>query len=545
MTSSDEQITIEGLTKAFGETVVLHHVDFCLRRGVVQGLIGANGAGKSVLIKHLAGYYVPTTCDALRIHGRDASWPIDARRDGIAVIHQEQGFVENLSVIENTLVQRLAASGFASRIRWSRARRDVREAFDRVGLDAVELDSPIAELSPGQRALVAVARALLEIDDRKGEQSASSKRLGKSGYDDVTFILDEPTASLGPADARAVLAQVKALAGLGAAILLVTHRLEELREVVSNAVVLRSGHVVYDGVMPEADAEIETLMFGERVSAPAPVPAAVGKANGSASSPDSPGGTRLRVLTSGGELLQPALELRSGEVVGVSGLRDAGHEELAYRIVGATHPAAEVEVEGGPARTLDPRSARSAGIVLVPGNREREALWMAGTVLENLVVARRSSRVPVSSSEERSWGQDAIDAALVVPPDLDRSVSTLSGGNQQKVSLARWFTPKATGPRGKAQNDVRILLVHEPTQGIDLHTRRQILAGLRRQAAEQNIAVAVFSSDYEALVEVTDRVVVFCDGRIQQELRQPFDGIAIESAAYSIGDPNVPVREDD
>jgi ribose transport system ATP-binding protein len=496
--ASETLLSIRGLRKSFGDTQVLKGVDFDLVAGEVHGLLGANGAGKSTLVRHLSGYYTPTSSDSVQVRGHSAHWPLDAGQYHVATVHQEQAFCDTMTVLENCLAHRLGVAPGLRPISWRRARLEVRAAVERVGLK-VGLDWDVARLSPGERALLAMARALMQVDPSVG----------------TILILDEPTAVLGPDDANDVLMRAAEVAKDGGGVILVTHRLEEMRAVASRVAILREGTFVFDGPMDESNARVEELMFtlpDGRSADPPGAPQPVASPSG------GPG--RLSVVAVKGQPLERPIVLAAGEVVGVTGLRGAGHEELAHEIVGGLSPAATIELDGR-TLTLTPRSAAQAGVVLVSGNRQREALWLAGSVFENLTTVRRDGRHGrLRPGTERQWVRDATAQAGVTPNDVDRLVSTFSGGNQQKISMARWLS--APG--------VRVMLVHEPTQGIDLHARRQILTHLRAMARERDVAVAVFSSDYEALAAVSDRVLVVRAGQVETELTDSITEDRIEAA---------------
>jgi ribose transport system ATP-binding protein len=510
-------LQVRGLSKDFGSARVLADVDLTLAPGRIYGLLGANGAGKSTLVKHLTGYHVPTACRELRVYGEARDWPL--REPGIVAVHQDQGFVDSMSLLENVTIRELSDRPLRRVVRWSVLERRVRHVLARVGLN-LDPHRLVSTLTPGQRALLALARALLNVDGLDPERTI--------------VLLDEPTAALGPADSAEILARARELSEQGAGVVLITHRLDEVRSVAHSVCVLRDGRVVLDGPMPGQDETVEKLMFGTATDRrskstagrprPGPEPAAAPTAPAEPGAPPQVVSRRpaLEVTAVGTRPMTEPLRLFAGEIVGVTGLRGSGHEELAYQILGVAPPPAAVLVEGFPAR-LNARSAARAGIVLISGSRQRDGLWLAGTVFENLVAGRRRPRgwnVLIRRKDDRAWAAAAIQAAHVNPPLLDWPVSTFSGGNQQKVCMARWL----------GDPTVRVLLIHEPTQGIDLRARRDIMNQLREQARNLNVAVAVFSSDSEALASVADRVVILRHGQIVDELTSDLTEHHIDAA---------------
>jgi ribose transport system ATP-binding protein len=512
-------LRLGGLGMGFGAVTVLRDLDLSLDGGSVHALLGANGAGKSTLIKLLTGRYLPTEQGEVWTAGVRDSWPIAASgRLTLAAVHQDPGLWDQMSILENIAVGDLGKGIPVRPLGLRRLRGGVEELLAELGV-ARPVTTKIHRLSPGERALVGVARALWELRQSSG------------GASDRLLILDEPTAALGRKDADRILDRIRALARSGLAVLFVTHRLGEVREYADTVTVLRDGHAIYRGPLPDTDREIERLMFGQVPLAATGTSSAGPTDGGSAAvAPADPlkrtAPVAIKVLSVDTTDLTPPIIVHKHEVVGITGLLGGVHETLPYKLVGVGGQAS-VEI-GGDKRVLTPRSAGTAGVAVLPANRARDAIWLGGTVHENLVCAwaagddHRSLVIHRKGEMARVW--ETIRDVGVVPLDPKRVIGTLSGGNQQKVSLGRALT----GTR------VKVLIAHEPVQGIDLNARREVIALIRRFAVEAGAAVGISSVDYELLAEACDRVLVFGrNGQVATELVRGTTPQEIEAACLS------------
>jgi ABC-type sugar transport system ATPase subunit len=458
----------------------------------VHALLGENGAGKSTLIKMVAGVVSPDLGqvmvggDTLRFGS-----PHEAMRIGVATLFQELSTVGGLSVAENVLLGRPTPSRFGV-VRWRQLNERARELFAALGQD-LDVTRDADGLSPVGQTMTALARAL----------SQESRLL----------ILDEPTAALTDAETSQLFAAIERLQARGIAILYVSHRLEEVFGIADRFTVLRNGQKVDEGDLAATSVDgVIAAMAGRPIEAIFP--------------PWEPtvAQPRLRAEGLSGRRIEAAsLELRAGEVLGVAGLAGSGRSELLRLIAGASRRhAGTIELDG---RSFQPSSvghAQAHGVVLVPPERRSQAL-VPDSVERNLNVTtidrHAMARLVVSPRREREHAKQLWDSLDVRARSLDQEVLTLSGGNQQKVVLARFLALRP-----------RVLLLDEPTRGVDMTTKTQIYA-LIRQLATQGTAVLMVSSELVELIGLCDRIVVLHDGRIAGEFQ---GGEATEEALLRV-----------
>lgn len=487
---SDPVVALEKVSKSFDGVTVLHEVDLAILPGEVHGLVGENGSGKSTLVKILAGMHTPDRGARVRLRGRTVPLPVrDPLRHGLAVVHQDLALVASMSVADNVGI----ATGFerplAAPIDRRREARIVGELAASFGL-ALDPNRPVGELSPAERAVVAILRALRGLGE------------GRRGS---AIVLDEPTAALPRGESLRLLELLRRLARNGTAVLYVSHRLSEVLALCDRISVLRNGRLVATRDAARShQPEIARLMLGYELGD---------------FYPDKRAGARETVRLevrdlSGGAVRGVSLEVGAGEILGVTGLAGMGHDDLPYLVAGGRkRRAGTVSVDGRlvDGRPVDGsvRSAKRAGVELVPGDRQRDALWLGGTVAENLTLPRlgelwRGLRIrpkrelELAAREMRRFG--------VQPPAPSLEIAKLSGGNQQKVVLARslWRSP-------------RVLLLHEPTQGVDVGAKKEIL-GVVRGAAAGGAAVVVCSSDFEEVAQLCHRVLILRYGTVSAAL---------------------------
>lgn len=481
-------LSIRGLSKTFGGARALIDVDLDLYAGEIHGLLGQNGSGKSTLIKILGGYHSPDA-GTVMLNGLDLQLPIARPQDhGIAIIHQDLGLVDSMSVLENVGI----SDGYGCRglrpISWGRVRRETSEVMQRLGAH-LDLDARLGTLSPSDHSIVAVVRAL---------------RLLSLSAEAHIFILDEPTAYLGPAESERVLATMRAVANHGAAVVFVSHKMGEVIQATDRCTVLRDGQVVTTAMTAETKArDLVTLQLGREMGDFYPPLADLPRDD--------------VVLEVVGLCASPAtnvdLHVRSGEIVGLTGLVGMGQDAVIEAIAGARNR--DEGVIRRPGRDPLPagvRAATSQGVALVPADRKRDGLWLDATSVENFALpsavrARPWSRLAPRREYERARG--ALAQVGVQPLRPGDRTGALSGGNQQKVLMAKWL---ADAPD--------VLLLHEPTQGVDAGARRDILA-LVNQTAGDGVGVVVCSTDYEQLAAICHRVLVLRDGVVAEELHQP------------------------
>lgn len=475
-------LTMSGITKAFPGVRALDGVDLEVRSGEVHCLLGQNGAGKSTLIKVLAGAHQP---DAGEITWRGApvtlKSPIAAMRLGIATIYQELDLVEGLSVAENVFLgHEPTTAGFV--VRGRRARDATAGLLRRLGHAEIDPGRPVAELSAAQRQIVSMARAL--------------------SHDVRLIVMDEPSAALDPDETANLFRIVAGLTAAGVAVVYISHRLEEIRRIGHRVTVLKDGRAVAGG-LPAADTptrDIVAMMTGRNVEYvfPEPRPAA--------GAPTARPVLTVEGLAREGEFAPVDLELRPGEIVGLAGLVGSGRSEILETVYGARRPTAGgVLVDGRPLRPGSVRAAVRAGIGLAPEERKAQGLLMLESVTRNVSVsslARFSRAGWLDRTAERDAARRATRELSLRPDNPDAPVRTLSGGNQQKAVLARWLL------RG-----CRVLLLDEPTRGVDVGARAELYAVIRR-LADDGLAVLLVSSEVPEVLGLADRVLVLREGRV-------------------------------
>ncbi|WP_175439422.1 sugar ABC transporter ATP-binding protein [Streptomyces vilmorinianum] len=471
---------MSGITKSFPGVRALDGVDLEVAPGEVHCLLGQNGAGKSTLIKVLAGAHQP---DGGRITWAGAPVrlrsPIAAMRLGIATIYQELDLVEGLSVAENVhLGHEPTTAGFV--VRGRAARTSTSALLKRLGHPEIDPARRVGELSAAQRQIVSMARAL--------------------SHDVRLIVMDEPSAALDPDEVDNLFRIVADLTAAGVAVVHISHRLEEIRRIGDRVTVLKDGRAVAGG-LPAASTptrDIVALMTGrdvEYVFPPRP-----------AQPPAAPPVLRVQGLARDGEFAPVDLDVRPGEIVGLAGLVGSGRSEILETIYGARKATAgRVVVDG---RTLRPGSVRDAvraGLGLAPEERKAQGLLMLESVTRNVslsTLARFSRAGWIDRGAERAASRAATRELSLRPDNPDARIRTLSGGNQQKAVLARWLL------RG-----CRVLLLDEPTRGVDVGARAELYAVIRR-LADDGLAVLLVSSEVPEVLGLADRVLVLREGRV-------------------------------
>ena len=476
-------LDIVSLSKTFPGQVALSEAAMTVLPGQVHALVGQNGSGKSTLIKILAGYHRPDPGSDVRLLGHpvDIAALSDADRARIHVMHQDLGLVDSLNSVENLALGRGFKTTRMGRIRWRAETERASALLER--FDATfDPRVPTASLTPSERAILALARALQEWDDSGG-----------------VLVLDEPTASLPRPEVDRLFAAVRRVAERGAGVVFVSHRLDEVFEIADHVTILRDGRVTASMPTSQLDHQrLITLIVGRELEERASV------ATGSESA------SVLDICGLWGDVVEGFdLSVRAGEVVGVAGLVGSGRDELPGLVFGASHRTAGTVSVSGRDVPADPHRAVEAGMAFVPADRKRHGVIASQSLRHNITLPRlgtlttrgRLSR-RAESAEARRW----VDRVDLRPPDPDRRVATLSGGNQQKAVLARWL-----------RTEPRVLILDEPTQGVDVGAKASIYA-LLGEAAATGMAMLLCSSETEELVLLCDRVVVLREGRIAAEL---------------------------
>lgn len=489
--------SLEGITKHYPGVVALRDVDLSVSPGEVLGLVGENGAGKSTLMKILGGVTAPTS-GTIRINGsgRQRLTVAEALAGGIAFVHQELNLFENLSAAENIMIGREPRIGGPLRlVDRKRLRALAQPLLVKLGADFGP-DTPVAALTPAQMQLVEIAKAL-SLEAR-------------------IVIMDEPTSSLTVAETDRLLRVIASLKASGVGVVFISHRLGEVKRCADRVVVLRDGRVVAElrGEMLEPETMVRHMIGRELKSLYTP--------------PARPAGeTMLEIIdlrTIGRPDRGVSLDVRQGEIVGLAGLVGSGRTELARAVFGIEPPlSGEIRIAGEAVAVRDPGAAIAKGLYLVPEDRKRCGLVLdlpiAGNVsLANLrALARRGL---VDASGEAGLAELWRERLSIRCPNTKVTALSLSGGNQQKVVLAKWLSMAP-----------RVLLFDEPTRGIDVGAKQEIYA-LMRSLADKGAAILMISSDMEEVIGVSDRIAVMHEGTIAGFLtRDRFSEEAILSLA--------------
>lgn len=488
-TTARPALQVQDLTKSFGSAVVLDRVALEVAPGEVHALAGSNGSGKSTLIKILSGYHRPDPGADVEVDGRplDLGSPESSYAAGLRFVHQDLGLVDALSVEDNLCLNR----GYTTRVGTIRSRanrRGVREALETVGL-AIDPQLPVAGLTPATKTAVAVARALWSDEHVRAR----------------LLVLDEPTATLPANDVERLLELVEHVARSGVGVIYVTHRLGEIFRIASRVSVLRDGKQVYSGPVAEVTrSDLVHLMVGASLDEAAAMTEDVTAVGDVVLQVDDLHADRVHGIN---------LQVRAGEVVGVAGITGSGREALLGALFGAVHRTGSVRVDGAEVPADAPRAAVSRRMAYVPPDRKASGAMLEAPARENFSLVdvtrfwRRGFLDLKRERAEASHWFGALDVRPAGRPELP--FKAFSGGNQQKIVLAKWL-----------RCDPRVLLLDEPTQGVDIAAKAVIHAQVRTAAAS-GAAVLIGSSDADELAAVCDRVVVVRDGRAVTELAHP------------------------
>ncbi|WP_206927747.1 sugar ABC transporter ATP-binding protein [Thalassospira povalilytica] len=480
----DTVLSVRGAGKFFPGVKALQDVDFDLKRGEIHALLGENGAGKSTLIKVITGVH-PRDAGAVMLDGIEIhpQHPGDAQGLGISTVYQEVNLVPTLSVAENLMLERQTRK--FGLISWKKTEADAKAALETLGLD-IDVNRPLGSYSVAIQQLVAIARAVA-LDAR-------------------VLILDEPTASLDGDEIQTLFRIMRDLRDKGLGIVFVTHFLDQVYAVTDRITVLRNGRLVGTFVtrdLPQID--LINHMLGREL---AEVSAHRHQDEGSYVGPKR----TIQVKNLGKKrVLEPvSLDLNAGEIVGLAGLLGSGRTELSELIFGSQKAdSGLVFLDGEPVMLRSPRHAIRSGFGLCPEDRKQDGIVAELSVRENIVLAlqgRRGWLRPIPRTEQQQFADDMIRALGIATPDSEKPVGQLSGGNQQKVILARWLVSKPI-----------LLILDEPTRGIDVGAHADIIK-LIKELCDEGLALLVASSELEEIVAFADRVAVMRDREKVSEL---------------------------
>jgi ribose transport system ATP-binding protein len=468
-----------GIRKCFGGVVALSNGNFSCQAGRITGLLGANGSGKSTLSKIIAGVY-RADAGEIRFLDRMVNYknPNEARKDGIAMVFQNLSLVPDLRVWQNIMLGAETVRGPFLDDR--QAKRVSEEILDQL-LPGLDIHKLACDLNPGEMQIVEIAKAI----------SADPKLL----------ILDEPTAALEKAEVRSLFRFMRLLAARGVAINFTSHRLWEVMEICDEVTIFRNGENVgfmdfaVDGRDPEKIVSHITGVAQKASAAKASRP------------PSDEVALKVEGLCYGDALRDVSFELRKGEVLGIGGLAGQGQHELLLALAGS-YPGVDclAEADGKRLRLNKPANAIRNGILLVPGDRAQEGLFMKRSVFTNMIFPKLGLAGQPFFTPRKKYREEcetAIDVLSIKAHTLDMPVQALSGGNQQKIVVGRWLS-----------FDAKVLLLADPAKGVDVGAKRDLYRSIADQVREKRVSVILYASDIEELVECCDRLLVMYEGQV-------------------------------
>lgn len=483
---NDMLLEARAITKSFPGVMALNGVRIEVRRGRLNALLGENGAGKSTLMNILSGVFLPDAGEIL-LDGKRVRFasPREAQAAGIAIIHQELNLIPYLSVAENVFLGREPLTPLRL-VDYGRMHRDARELLAALELD-VDPRTPVARLRVGAQQVVEIAKAL----------SVQSR----------VIIMDEPTSAITDQEIEVLFQLIHRLKAQGVGIIYITHKLEELRQIADDVTIFRDGQfVASDAYAALSHERMVQLMVGRELSEQFPKTAThtaeevLRVGNLTLAHPDRPGDLAVRNVS---------FTVRRGEILGLFGLMGAGRTELLQTIFGL-HPhtsSGTIHINGKRCMIHSPEAAIAAGLALAPEDRKLEGLVLSMNVTENMSLANLCTGPAglLQPKRERERAEQFVDRLGVKTPSVAECVRNLSGGNQQKVVLAKWL---ATQPK--------VLLLDEPTRGIDVNAKREIYS-LIDELASSGLSVVMVSSELPEILAVADRILVLAEGRLAAE----------------------------
>jgi ABC-type sugar transport system ATPase subunit len=492
-------LSVDNVSKAFEGNPALDHVSFAVDEGRVLALCGENGAGKSTLIKILAGA-TPPDAGSITIDGKTVALrdPRHAIELGVRTVYQELSLLPHLSVAENILLGEMPHRAASWWVDWQKANELATIELANLGFDRIDPRALVSELSVSEQQLVEIAKALV-------------------GRPKI-LILDEPTSVLSSQETDALFAKVRELAGSGVIVIYVSHRLEEIFEISDEVLVLKDGAKVLSATTPDIDRNgLISAMVGRSLAAIYPHRVArLGRPL-----------IECRGLSRAGAFEDVSFAVRAGEIVGMFGLVGSGRTDVARTLFGATRATSgEILIDGAPARIRAPADAIANGVAFVTEDRKRDGLGLDLSILDNGGLASMdlvSWRGVLNRSRQETMVEAKLDELAVRPRGLHRMARQLSGGNQQKVVLAKWLLIERT----------RIFLFDEPTRGVDIATKVAIYR-IMAELSEAGMAILLISSEMPEALGMSDRLLVMRAGRLVAELAR--DQLSMERVfALAIG----------
>lgn len=489
---------LKNISKTFGTTRALNNVTLKILHGEIHGLLGQNGCGKSTLIKILAGFHEPDEGGELFINGTRVGLPLapgEFKEYGISFVHQDLGLVPNLTVLENWTLGEIAYSP-SLKINWKEKKRKMQQVFSNYEF-SIDFDATIINLSPVEKAMLAILRA---VEDIKSNSFVIENKCG-------LLVLDEPTVFLPRTAVDILFKLVRKIASEGIGIIFVSHDLDEVKELTDSFTVLRDGYNVGDGKTNELTKdEIIKMILGEELVL------YQSKDKKNINKQQDKESMYIKNLK-GNIVVSESFEIKKGEVLGITGLAGSGFEEIPLLLFGANQPQNEgylqINTKKINLKDFNPQKAVRSKMALIPADRLNAGAIASLSIEDNMMMQslHRYNPMKIRMKAMREKSMQLVSEYEVYPNNVETNLGQLSGGNQQKVILAKWI-----------QENPDLLILHEPTQGVDIGARQQIYRIIEHAVKQNHTSVVCCSSAYEELEQICDRVLIMVKGRIIKEL---------------------------
>lgn len=494
----DTTLYMSNISKTFGSTRALNGVTISIMPGEIHGLLGQNGCGKSTLIKILAGFHEPDKGGKLWINGEKVKLPLapgEFENYGISFVHQDLGLIGELSVLENWTLEEISNKNNMM-ISWNMHKKKMLEEFEKYGLK-INPDEPVESLTPVEKALLAIIRAVVNIQSNEVVQK---KKRG-------LLVLDEPTVFLPKTGVDILFKLVRTVAKEGISVVFVSHDLDEVMELTDKFTVLRDGYNVGNGVTKELTKdEVITMILGSELE--------LYKTDQSTIAVYEEGEDSIKVKKLRGSVVySESFYVNKGEILGITGLVGSGYEEIPLLLMGANERINEGIMQIGEKnidlKQFNPVQAVKEGIAMIPADRPNAGSVLELSIEDNIMMQSYKHYNPLNLQKRKMKrkAKELVEEYEVHPNDITLNIGQLSGGNQQKVLLAKWI-----------QENPQLLILHEPTQGIDIGARQQVYRLIENTVKATQTSVICCSSSYEELEQICDRVLIMVQGQIIKEL---------------------------